>query len=449
MVSRSLRRERIPQNIIFLYNKDEVPNSDYIDESVLFDKYTKGIPTAATNPGSAIGTNTHNPSGGSAHTHTNTASSSHGHTGNTGASSANTSLGSNHNVVDESPSGHVHAMTIDNNTSTVSTDSTGGSHTHSSESHQPSFAVVKHVKQNITSISLRRRSVPLFTIVLFGGLLSSIPSNFSLESGMSTNNFHKGVTDAGTTPGSTGGTVSHQHDASGGHTHSLTFTNHGHNVSGIVVAGSSSNQGLATGSTVSRGDHTHTPNTTDLDNSTTSLTSSNNTHQHATQNHLPVSIEMAFISKTSVSPRLSELSKGMIIEWLGLIADIPDGLQVADGTNNTTNLIAKYPREILNDSTDPGTSDGNATHTHSAVDHPHTGTYNHLHTKSGVTSAASGATGNALTFSQNVAFPHNHSSSGSSSSDDTSVTMPGSDSHNHGSFSNDPVSIEVAFLEKL
>ncbi len=52
---------------------------------------------------------------------------------------------------------------------------------------------------------------------------------------------------------------------------------------------------------------------------------------------------------------------GIIIDWSGLLADIPIGWQLCDGTNGTPNLIAKFIRGVATDATDPGNTGGEDT----------------------------------------------------------------------------------------
>jgi len=73
---------------------------------------------------------------------------------------------------------------------------------------------------------------------------------------------------------------------------------------------------------------------------------------------------------------------GGIIMWSGLIADIPDGWALCDGTNGTPDLTSQFIRSVPNSSTDPGSTGGSATHTHSAGSYSAGG---HSHTYSGTT----------------------------------------------------------------
>lgn len=49
---------------------------------------------------------------------------------------------------------------------------------------------------------------------------------------------------------------------------------------------------------------------------------------------------------------------GGIIMWSGVLADIPNGWALCDGTNGTPNLIDKFVQGVATDSTDPGDTGG-------------------------------------------------------------------------------------------
>ena len=82
------------------------------------------------------------------------------------------------------------------------------------------------------------------------------------------------------------------------------------------------------------------------------------------------------------APPASGIPSGGIIMWSGSIASIPSGWALCDGTNGTPDLTSQFIRSVPNSSTDPGSTGGSSTHTHSA------GSYsasNHSHTYSGTT----------------------------------------------------------------
>ena len=68
-------------------------------------------------------------------------------------------------------------------------------------------------------------------------------------------------------------------------------------------------------------------------------------------------------------------SKGMVMMFSGLIADIPEGWSLCDGTNGTPDLTNKFVRSVFNDA-DVGQTGGSADaviveHTHSVGTHTH------------------------------------------------------------------------------
>jgi len=83
------------------------------------------------------------------------------------------------------------------------------------------------------------------------------------------------------------------------------------------------------------------------------------------------------------SPASPSVPSGIIVMWSGSIATIPAGWALCDGDNNTPDLTSRFIRSVPNASTEPGSTGGSATHTHSA------GSYSsasHTHTYSGTTS---------------------------------------------------------------
>ena len=59
------------------------------------------------------------------------------------------------------------------------------------------------------------------------------------------------------------------------------------------------------------------------------------------------------------------MPSGAIIIWTGTIANIPSGWIICDGNNSTPNLLAKFVEGVATAATNPGTTGGNVSHTHS------------------------------------------------------------------------------------
>ncbi len=62
------------------------------------------------------------------------------------------------------------------------------------------------------------------------------------------------------------------------------------------------------------------------------------------------------------------MPSGSIIIWTGTIANIPAGWLICDGNNSTPNLLAKFLEGVATAGTDPGTTGGNVSHTHTLPD---------------------------------------------------------------------------------
>ena len=76
--------------------------------------------------------------------------------------------------------------------------------------------------------------------------------------------------------------------------------------------------------------------------------------------------------------------RGLIVKTNGLIANIPLGFQLCDGTNGTPDLRAKFVKGVLTNATNPGTTGGEDSHVLTTAElpvHTHSITETaHLHT---------------------------------------------------------------------
>lgn len=61
--------------------------------------------------------------------------------------------------------------------------------------------------------------------------------------------------------------------------------------------------------------------------------------------------------------RVDAIPSGLVVEWDGLIANIPAGFVVCDGNNGTVNRLGKYMKCVPTAGTDPGSTGGANTHT--------------------------------------------------------------------------------------
>jgi len=128
------------------------------------------------------------------------------------------------------------------------------------------------------------------------------------------------------------------------------------------------------------------------------------------------------------------ISNGVIFIWTGTNANIPAGWE------RVTALDSKYPKAVANTSTEPNTTGGSATHTHTSPAHSHT-LQNHTHTIT-ISGISSGA-GNAGDSRENATDHTGHApfTSGAVSGGGlSSVTST------YASVSNDPPYYEVIYI---
>jgi hypothetical protein len=127
---------------------------------------------------------------------------------------------------------------------------------------------------------------------------------------------------------------------------------------------------------------------------------------------------------------------GVIVMWPSTAASIPAGW------DRVTDLDSKYLKGVPDDSTDPGTTGGVATHTHTTPGHTHD--TSHLHTTTTPTAAATG-TVNAPNTAGALKSLTTHTHSRPSTASATVVSgsaSPGTDTEN-----NDPARLAVVFIE--
>ncbi len=128
---------------------------------------------------------------------------------------------------------------------------------------------------------------------------------------------------------------------------------------------------------------------------------------------------------------------GVIVMWPGADADVPEGW------SRTTELDGKYPKGVPDGTTQPGTTGGADTHSHTLPTHIHDTA--HSHTVTGNTGTATGTspstTGAAGTTAALSSHTHTRPAVNSATFD-SGATTPGS-----GTGSNDPARAEVIFME--
>ena len=129
------------------------------------------------------------------------------------------------------------------------------------------------------------------------------------------------------------------------------------------------------------------------------------------------------------------ISNGVIFIWTGTNAGIPAGWE------RVTDLDGKYPKVISNGSTEPNTTGGSATHTHTGSSHTHT-MASHTHT---VSYGGSLGTNQDSGSSDQNGIANGHSHPSQTSGGPTSVSVS-NESVTYTSVSNDPPYYTVIYI---
>jgi hypothetical protein len=131
------------------------------------------------------------------------------------------------------------------------------------------------------------------------------------------------------------------------------------------------------------------------------------------------------------------IPSGIIVMWPGTDASVPEGWE------RTTALDGRYPKGVPDDTTQPGTTGGAATHSHTTPGHTHD--TSHLHTVTGATSAATGtfASSDGAVGTTVALNTHTHTRPSTNSA----TVVSGSASPGTNTASNDPARAEVIFME--
>lgn len=447
-MGRSLRATIVPQCGIILHPNSGTLPDGFSHETTLFNKFAKQVPNSCTNPGSSVGADCHTEtSAGAAHTHTS-ASVSHTHTlvtttdtpGGGGSPKPGAIL-------------HSHSVPSDSIAGTVSICSVSGAHIHPSISLLPPFISSRYIKKT-TSLGLRTKQIPKCSIILWPNTIATIPKEYAIQSCYNTK-FIRGVLNACIAPGTTGGTCTHQHlNTVCTHTHGQQITCHGH-----AWPASYNHVGIATSATDSAGGnnvlapHNHLRNTMAVTNLSGSAGSTviQDSHQHTSQNHIPQHHEIAFIKRTGFNLRNPGVPEDAMVMWLGTLASIPTNFALANGVSCTPNLLNRYPQGVPTSCTDPGSQAGNATHQSNTLTHTHNASsLDHMHAVTGQDATCQDGQANGSPGGGGGRSFFNHDHCASSSQNPTETWCPAAaDSHQHAATSNNPATIEVAYIQKV
>jgi hypothetical protein len=378
---------------------------------LLDEKFPKGVPNGLTDPGTTGGasTHTHDPAG-------------HTHTIGTHVHAAGTPTGPSdffaRNGAVASVGNQLHTHSGNSSASTDNTSSTDPAV--NTASNLPAWEDVVWIQSDGTT-----DGIPDGAIAWFDD--TSVPAGWT-QHAAGNGRYVKGAA-AGADGGTTGGANTHTH-TSPDHTHTTT---HGHPATASGGPSATSNYVAGALATAS-GAHTHQITHA----STASGASGNGQLAFSTDSNEPPYYTLALAENTSGG----ELGTvGLIVVWLGGIADIPDGWALCDGTNGTPDLTSRFIKNATTLATDVGDTGGGDTHSHTGVNHSHS-VPSHLHSRSyGAPSATvnAGATGgsNNSTSGTHTHAAHN-SATATGTTGNAAPAAPSSD--------NQPPFIEVAFI---
>jgi len=441
-MSRSLRSEKIPTNIIILYAESGCLPLCYSAVNSVNCKFLRGVNTGVC-PGTCFGASTHTHTA-FCHTHTicPTTAGSHTHPGSVSGLTVQV-LGGGGSGQGGGMTDHTHPITLAaTNSGTFS--AAPFSHTHDAISNNPSYKTVRHIKYTGTLISLRKRSLPLYGLLMY-------PRTNAIQLPFIGDTRYDCFHGRGSSlSGCTGGSNTHLHSSAGTcHVHFITTSGHTHTVSTINPAGGGSVGTSPLVNTVT-GTHTHPVGTYATGSSPTGGSNSNATgsHAHCTINHEPPYLIARMIKYNSLNPRVVGILNEVLVEWECTLATIPTGFQLADGTNNTVDARLKF---IKFKASCIGTTGGSSTHTLSCSgNHTHaTGNVLHKHPITGATGTTPLGAFSAPPGSIHVkCLSHSHGT-GLTADQSTSVTLNTTGAHTHGAQCHLPVSKEIAFIERL
>jgi len=442
-----MRTSTLPVNSVILDTSTDTVPSGFTQHSASFDRYPRGIPDLCTQPGGNIGSNCHSESStGAAHTHDG--AFAHTHILDTGISiCCEVNIGTTLTVNPNAHKNHIHSWTSNSGSPCATTGSTAHSHTHTCTVNEPEFQTTRFLQKNV--INMRSSHVPIGKNIFYSKTVASLPSEFSVDSCFVNNKFIKSVLDACTSPGSTGGGTSHQHATNTScHIHTFSVPSHTHGKPTNVNNKSCGSEGGAT----DIGLHDHSTSSITIASATGSgCTGNDSTHQHASTCHIPLHRELLPIRNNVISMRKTILPVGSVLLWYCNLSLIPDGWQVADGSNGTLCTLDRYARLVCGPCTNPGTGAGSLTHQHAGSTHTHSGAHAHSHTQSGSYPADVSpplAGGHSGTPPANAEITHTHGAGGTSTCPSASITVSGG-CHQHTATNNQPLSIRVAFIERI
>lgn len=198
---------------------------------------------------------------------------------------------------------------------------------------------------------------------------SSVPSGFTKCDGSGgtpnlSDKFIQGADSGDSGGGDTGGTSdTHYHEPAADHTH--TVNTHTHAAALLGEANPSVLASTDTGITNARGAYHHQKSLLASSGGALSTDSAGNTSAVAVE---PAHVKLYCVQNTGASANTPD---GIILIWVGIIADIPAGWSLCDGTGNTLDLRSRQIK-VTNSSGEIGDLAGSNSHSHSQGSHTHT-----------------------------------------------------------------------------
>ena len=129
-----------------------------------------------------------------------------------------------------------------------------------------------------------------------------------------------------------------------------------------------------------------------------------------------------------------EQPKLSIMAWSGVLADIPQGWQLCDGTNGTPNLLDRFVRSVATDTTDPGATGGESTHvlteseipshSHGVTESSHSHIHNDAKSETGIDGLVTARAGTTTDPAISSSNPLTSTSVGSTGSSTTHENKP-------------------------
>jgi hypothetical protein len=414
----------IPSGVIVMWPGTNASVPEGWERTTALDgRYPKGIPDAATQPGTTGGaaTHTHTTPG-----HTHDTSHSHTVTGATGTATG--TLNSSDGAVGTTAalSSHTHTRSSTNSATVASGSASPGT---TSASNDPARAEVIFMESDGSPLGLPDGALALTLDVALSGWADSSLANTG-------GRYLKGAAaagDGGTTAASA--VASHTHDIDA-HTH--TGTSHSH--TSPNTGSFTSNRSLFAGPNAAlwTGSHSH-PVSVGSSTSGSLVSGSGGTSGTSPQLNPPF---RQLRLQENISGGVS-LPVGLICLWRGSLGSIPDNWELCDGTGGKPDMFGLYPRATTDGPTVDTTGGTLDPHTHTSPNHNHT-TSGHSHTETVGSAGAATANISATNTVTVVTGTHTHSAG---NTDSTTPTVAQSTSGTLSSTTTEPPFEEVAFIQ--